>query len=144
MYQLEINQDDAAHYSKRSCPRVFGVPLSNNDNEPESDYRDIARKMLSEMRVSIPEDEIDKIHRIGRECKRAGGVMEQAIIMMLSSWKLHTVVYKQRANLKCLKFLLDLTPRRASVLYMAIAVIKDNSEIDFALANINCHLTMRL
>ena len=77
MDQLEIKQDDAVQYSKRSCLRVFGVPLPNNDNETESDYRDIARKMFSEMNISIPEDGIDRIHRVGRKYKRADGIMEQ-------------------------------------------------------------------
>ena len=75
MDQLEIKQDHAVQYSKRSCLRVFSIPLPSNENETESNYRDIANKMLSEMNVNIPEDGIDRIHRVGREHKRADGVV---------------------------------------------------------------------
>ena len=144
MDQLEIKQDDAVQYSKRSCLRVFGVPLPNNDNETESDYRDIARKMFSEINISIPEDGIDRIHRVGRKYKRADGIKEQAIIMKFSCWKLRTEVYKERKKLKSLKIRLDLTPRRASLLSKAVSVIKDNPKVEFAFANINCRLAIRL
>ena len=144
MDQLEIKQDDAVQYSKRFCLRVFGVPLPNNDNETESDYRDIARKMFSEMNMSIPEDGIDRIHRVGRKYKRADGIMEQAIILKFSCWKLRTEVYKERKKLKSLKIRLDLTPRRASLLSKAVSVIEDNPTVEFAFANINCRLAIKL
>ena len=144
MDQLEIKQDDAVQYSKRSCLRVFGIPLPSNENETESDYRDIANEMFSEMNVSIPEDGIDRIHRVGRKHKRADGVVEQAIIMKLSSWKLHTAVYKERKKLKSVKVRLDLTQRRANLLSKAMSLIKENPEVDFVFANINCHLAIRL
>ena len=49
-----------------------------------------------------------------------------------------------KKNFKSLKIRLDLAQRRASLLSKAISVVKDNPKVDFAFANINCRLAIRL
>ncbi len=54
--ELETRLDDSEHYSRRSCLRVFGVPLPANGKESNSDCVAIAKKIFAEMEVTVPDD----------------------------------------------------------------------------------------
>lgn len=141
--ELETRLDDSEQYSRRSCLRVFGVPLPASGNESNSDCVAIAKKIFAEMEVTVPEDGLDRVHRIGKKEKNAAGIMEQPLIMKFTSWKYRTAVYRGRKKLDSQKVLLDLTPRRAKLLSKARLMVKDNPSVDYSFADVNCRLGIK-
>ncbi len=48
------------------------------------------------MEVAVPDDAIDRIHRIGKKEKNAAGILEQPFIIKFTSWKHSTFRCIQR------------------------------------------------
>ena len=141
--ELEARLDDSEQYSRRSCLRVFGVPLPASGKESNSDCVAIAKKIFAEMEVTVPDDGLDRVHRIGKKDKNADGIMEQPLIMKFTSWKYRTAVYRGRKKLVSQKVLLDLTPRRAKLLSKARLMVKGNPSVDYSFADVNCRLGIK-
>lgn len=143
LLELEVRLDDAEQYSRRSCLRIFGVPLPANGKESNNDCVAIAKEIFEEMEVAVPDDAIDRIHRIGKKEKNAAGILEQPLIIKFTSWKHRTAVYKGRKKLESQRILLDLTPRRAKLLSRARLLVKDNSSVDYSFVDVNCRLGIK-
>ena len=94
--ELETRLDDSEQYSRRPCLRVFVVPLPANGNESNSDCVAIAKKIFAEMGVTVPDDGLDRVHRIDKKEKNAAGIVEQPLIMKFASLKYRTAVYRGR------------------------------------------------
>ncbi len=139
--ELETRLDDSEQYSRRSCLRVFGVPLPASGKESNNDCVAIVKKIFADMEVTVPDDGLDRVHRIGKKEKNADGIMEQPLIMKFTSWK--HAVYRGRKKLKSQKILLDLTPRRAKLLSKARLMVKDNPSVDYSFADVNCRLVIK-
>ena len=94
--ELEVRLDDADQYSRGSCLRVFGVPLPANGKESNNDCVDLAKRIFSEMEVTVPVNVIDRVHRIGKRNKNADGTLGQPLIIKFTAWRYCTAVYKGR------------------------------------------------
>ena len=67
MEKLEVEVEKAEQYIRRSCLRIYGIPVSDDANKSESS-NDCVEKVLDlckEMEVVDPNSEIDRAHRIG-------------------------------------------------------------------------------
>ena len=102
-----------------SCLREFGVTLPANGEESNNDRITIVKKIFAEIGVTVPDDGLDRVHRIGRAEKNAAEIIEQPLIIKFTSWKFRIAVYRGRKKLANLKILLDLTPRRLKLLSKA-------------------------
>ena len=100
------------------------------------------KKVFEEIEVDVPEDEIDRAHRIGKKY-REDGKNEQAMIVKFTSWKYRTAVYRARkkANKKYIQ--LDLTSRRAGLLKDAKKKAEGHENIDFIFVDVNCRLGLK-
>ena len=141
MEKYEEKLDDAEQYSRRSCIRIFGIPLSSG-SESSDDCIAKVKKVFEEIEVDVPEDEIDRAHRIGKKY-REDGKNEQAMIVKFTSWKYRTAVYRARkkANKKYIQ--LDLTSRRAGLLKDAKKKAEGHENIDFIFVDVNCRLGLK-
>ena len=142
--ELEISLDDSEQYSRRSCLRVFGVPLPADGKESNDDCIATAKKIFQEMNVTVPDDSIDRVHRIGKKIKNPTGSLEQALILKFTSWKHRTAVYRGRKKLESQKVRLDLTARRAKLLSKARLMVKDNPNVEYSFADVHCRLGIKL
>ena len=99
--------------------------------------------MLKEMKVSVPADRIDRVHRIGKNSKRKGHV-DQTIIVKFARWNDRAAVYKGRKNLVGKVVHLDLTPRRAKLLAHARESVKEVPEFaELAFVDVNCRVGIK-
>ena len=139
---LEKRVDDTEQYSRRSCIRIYGVPLS--EKETSTDCLSKVKDVFSRLSVEVPGDCIDRAHRIGRVKKNSETKKsEQAVIVKFNSWEKRVAVYRARKELNDVAIQLDLTPRRAKLFAMAREKAKVCDKIDFAFVDINCRLGLK-
>ena len=136
--KLDEKIDDSEQYSRRLCLRVNGIPVYKGD--PKEDCVEKVHEMFNESGVTIDKDAIDRAHRIGRINNHG----KQQIIIRFESFRERTLVYKDRKKCKNAKIVLDLTKRRLNLLLWAKETIKDRDDIDFAFADINCNIGIRM
>ena len=148
MEKLEVEVEKAEQYSRRSCLRIYGIPVPDDANKSETSH-DCVEKVLDlckEMEVNIPDSEIDRAHRIGSK-KRVEGVDQQAVIVKFKSWKSRCAFYRGRKKLdenSPVRIRLDLTAKRLKLLSLAIELSKKNGHVDFAFADVNCRLALKM
>ena len=95
------------------------------------------------MNVNIEESEFNRIHRIGPKIKKNGKVFQQ-IIVKFKGFVPRTKVYRARKHKADIAIHLDLTKRRYLLLKDAYGKAKNCASVDFACADINCSLCLRL
>ena len=59
----EAKYDDIEQYGRRLCLRVNDVPLTKDETSPE--VEDKLREEFINMGINLPENAIDRAHRIG-------------------------------------------------------------------------------
>ena len=106
---IEQRSDDAEQYSRRSCLRIYGIPLPKRSHEDASDCMKKVKKVFKEIDVEVPDDAIDRAHRIGKKVKdRDTGEIGQAMIVKFLSWKHRSSVYRNRKESDDKRISLDL------------------------------------
>ena len=143
MEKLETKIDDQEQYSRRSSLRIFGIPLPPQGHESVETCKEKVQKVFDEMKVQVPKEAIDRVHRIGRWGQNQNGTPLQAMIVKFKSWTHKLSVYRARKNFKDKSIMVDLTPRRADLLKQARDIAKLKSNISFAFADINCRIGVR-
>ena len=108
--EAEQKLDDAEQYSRRACLRIYGIPLPKSF-ESADDSLSKVKGVFKEVEVEVPDEVIDRVHRIGKKEKN-----NQGMTVKCTSWKHRTAVYKGRKRLKDKQIRLDLTSRRARLL----------------------------
>ena len=93
-------------------------------------------EVFSELNVEIPENVIDRAHRIGKVVKINGNNVRQMIVRM-TTWRHRTMVYEARKNCGKYEIKLDLTEHRINLLKKANEQFKSDKH-SFAVCNINC------
>ena len=142
--EMENRLENAEQYSRRSCLRIFGVPLPENGDETSKNCLAKVKQVFKNLGVAVPDDCIDRAHRIGRVKANIDGVKQQAVIVKFRSWEKRVAVYKARKKLDNINVLLDLTPKRAKLFSAARERVKSHSGIQFAFVDINCRLGVKL
>ena len=112
---MENRLENAEQYSRRSCLRIFGVPLPENGDETSKNCLAKVKQVFKNLGVAVPDDCIDRAHRIGMVKANNDGVKQQAVIVKFRSSEKRVAVYKARKKLDNINVLLDLTPKRAKL-----------------------------
>ena len=123
MRDLEVEADDNEQYSRRSCLRITGIPLPQNERESSQECVEKVMDVFEELELDIPEDGIDRAHRVGKKTRVDDGSM-QSMIVKLHSWKKRVAVYHARKKLEDKRIFVDLTFRRAKLLKFAQSLVK--------------------
>lgn len=137
---LKEQNDDSEQYSRRTCLRINGVPTS--PNESADNCLQAVVKIFKEANVDVPNSVIDRAHRIGR----AYGNKPRQIIVKFSTWRHRTDVYKARKLIKeklGLGVQPDLTRARLELLKQ-VQLLCENTNAEFAFADVNCNLGIKL
>eukprot|EP00112_Aurelia_sp_Birch-Aquarium-sp1_P006851 Seg1749.1 transcript_id=Seg1749.1/GoldUCD/mRNA.D3Y31 product="hypothetical protein" protein_id=Seg1749.1/GoldUCD/D3Y31 len=142
--EMENRLENAEQESRRSCLRIFGVPLPKNGDETSKNCLTKVKKVFKDLEGAVPDDCIDRAHRIGRVKTNDDGQKQQAVIVKFRSWEKRVAVYKARKKLDNIKILLDLTPTRAKLLSAARERVKSHPGIQYAFVDINCRLGVKL
>ena len=134
---------NSEQYSRRACLRIHGIPLPKKA-ESATDCMSKVKEVFKEIEVTVPDEAIDRAHRIGAKVKDDNtGEVRQAMIVKFLRWKHRTAVYKGRKKSKDKKILLDLTAKRAKLLKFAMEKTESDDHIDFVFADINCRVGLK-
>ena len=141
---LERKIDDNEQYSRRSCLRINGIPLPENGKETGDVCLDKVRTVLKDLPGNIPDCMFDRAHRVGKTKTDDQGNVSQQMIVKMCSWKARTLIYRNRKVLKNHRCYLDLTKRRFNLKKLADKKIEGNAKVEFALADINCSISIKI
>ena len=113
---LKKSNNDAEQYQHRLCLRINGIELPpDGQMETREDCLEKVQKVFSKLNVEIPENVIDRAHRIGKVVKINVNNARQMIVRM-TTWRHRTMVYEARQNCGKYKIKLDLTKHRINLL----------------------------
>lgn len=103
------------------------------------------KRMFEEADIQIPDNVIDRAHRIGKEhTDRQSNKTCKSIIMRFTTFRHRTLVYRSRKNLKKgIKVRVDLTKRRHTLLTNANKFVADDDQVKFCFVDINCRLKIK-
>lgn len=155
--QLERKSDDNEQYSRRSCLRIHGIEWKgrSTSDDGKEDVKKIVEDCCLEMGIPYNDKDIDRAHRIGKEFfdKETQRTIK-SIIVKFRSWESRKRFYNARpkASAKGVKkpgarkfgVAVDLTKNRHALLQHAKEVIKHYPEVNFAFADVNCSLGIRV
>lgn len=132
---LTKRNDHQEQYSRRYCLRFNGI--AKESNESSQDCVDKVVSVCKDLNINITSKDIDRAHRVGKDRK--------TLIVKFYSFGLRTSVYKARKKAKQnVKIHLDLTKQRLDLLDEASKLVKNDCNVDFVFADINCNVVARL
>ena len=92
---LCIKCDDNEQYSRLYCLRMHGLKFDKN--ESQNDLVSKISEYFSEIGLPYKEEEIDRVHRIGKPYKnKSSGLTMKPIIIKFKSWRDSQNVYRNR------------------------------------------------
>ena len=131
--------EELEQYGRRLCLRVDGI-LSEN-NESSDDVMNLTKSLLKEAKVSVPENVLDRAHRIVPiYTDRVSQKKCTSIIVRFTIFHHRALFCRARKNLKRAKEKLDLTKSRFDLLKRANNYVKEIRAINFNYADVNCRL----
>ena len=128
------------------CLRVEGVGMPQNGKQATTeDILKEVKNIISDAGLSIPEDAIDRAHRIGKG-RIVAGQRQRQIIVKFTSFKHRTMLYKARKAVSPrVRIYLDLTHARKQILDDINSNIREQQLQDcFAFADVNCRLCVKM
>ena len=131
--------DNLEQYSSRESLRFRCFEVKENE-ECESKVKSYIKNCLN---ADIKESEFNRIHRIGPTINKNGKAFQQIIVKFIG-FVPRTKVYRTRKHKADIAIHLDLTKRRYLLLKDAYGKAKNCASVDFACADINCSLCLRL
>ena len=137
--RLRMTNDNAEQYQRRLCLRIDGIDLPPaGQKESAEECLQKVKNVFVELGVEIPDDVVDRAHRIGKITNYKGKQNRQMIVK-LTTWRHRTIIFRARKNNQKYKVRLDLTARRREILQGANKLLNSNME-SFAFADVNCRL----
>ena len=108
---------------------------------------DVTKKVknIIEKELNMPEinNEIDKMHRIGK-VNEENGKKKQDVIIKFKTHAARYAVYDVRKKERSAKFLPNLTKRRGKLLFDALKICEDHDKVNFVYADIHGDTKVRL
>lgn len=130
-------QENADQYQRRLCLRINGVDLPDGEvKETANECLGKVKQVFNELNVDIPDEVIDRAHRIGKSVMWNGKKAQQMIVRF-TTWRHRTIVYQARKNSNKYRIKMDLTKERVGLLRRANEVLNSNQN-SFAFCNYNC------
>ena len=135
--------DDLEQYGRSESLRFNGFQTKQNKSS------EICAKMVNEyirntLKVEVDNNDFNRIHRVGPKLRRDNGKECQQVIIKCKGFISRTKVCRARKHKSDISIQLDLTKRRYDLLKEARTRIKDVESVEYAFANINCSLGLRL
>ena len=132
--------DDLEQYGRRESLRFGGFEVKENEfKECESKVKSYIKNCLN---VDTEESEFSRIHRIGPKINKNGKAFQQ-IIVKFKGFVPRTKCYRAMKQKSDIAIHLDLTKCRY-LLLNAYGKAKNCASVEFACADINCSLCLRL
>ncbi len=120
--------------------RILGKPLPEDGDKTAHNCLEKVKEVFKEAEVAVPDDCIDRAHRISRVKTNDNGKKQQAVIVKFRSWEKRVAVYRVRKKLIEKNILLDLTPSRARLFATAQEKVKSYPGVEFMFVDTNCRL----
>ena len=136
--------DDNEQYSRRTSVRISNIPLPASGPESADDVMEKVKEVIQESKADITFDYLDRAHRVGKPFICEDGSRKQQIIVKFLTWHHRTLLYRNRKKLSSAKIHLDLTQSKFRLLKKSQEKVKDDNRVDFAFADVNCALCVRL
>ena len=104
----------------------------------------LTKILLKEAKISVPENILDRAHRIGPIYTDRGSQKKcKSIIVRFTTFRQRILSYRVRKNLKTAKVKLDLTKSRFDLLKKANNIVNEIRAINFCYADVNCRLRVK-
>eukprot|EP00795_Rhopilema_esculentum_P010179 gene10179-18849_t len=114
--QLQIVKDNLEQYQRRLCLRISGIDLPPHGmKESADDCLDKVKHVFAELGVKVPEEVIDRAHRVGKATDQNGKSGWQMIVG-LTTWRNRTMIYRGRKNVTKYRVKHDFTKKQGEVL----------------------------
>ena len=140
---LKRNNDDSEQYSRRLCLRINGIEPAVN--EKASDCLNKVKRVIKELGVVVPDQCIDRAHRIGNDYTDKSGKSQRGMIVRFTTWRHRTAIFRARKSKKEYSIRLDLTKKRLKLLNDARAMLGEDSEkVEFVFADVNCRIMAKM
>ena len=139
----QVQNEEIEQYGRRLCLRIDGVPTVKD--ETSDDVLKYTNSLFTEAKVDIPENVVDRAHRIGPTYtdKKSNKVCK-SIIVRFTTFRHRTMFFRARKNLKKgVKVKLDLTKSRYNLLKQANEHVDEVPSIKFCYADVNCRLRVK-
>ena len=142
-----LNQkcEDQEQYQRRLCLRINGIPAPPEGQHETAD--DCLQKVKAifedDLALNIPDEVIDRAHRIGKVTK-IGAKKFRQVIVKFTTWRHRSEVYKARKKAQHLRIKLDLTQFRVNTIEKANQILRPKGDKFYAFADINCRICARL
>ena len=135
--------DDLEQYGRRECLRFNGFQTKPNESS-ENCAKMVKQYIRNTLKVEVDDNDFNRIHRIGQKYRRDDGKECQQVVVKFKGFIPRTKVYRARKHKSDISIQLDLTKRRYDLLKEARTRIKDVDSVEYAFADINCSLGLRL
>ena len=104
----------------------------------------LTKTLFKEAKVSVPENVLDRAHRIGPIYTDRGSQKKcKSIIVRFTTFRQRILSYRVRKNLKTAKVKLDLTKSRFDLLKKANNIVNEIRAINFCYTDVNCRLRVK-
>lgn len=137
---LEQGVDDQEQYNRRLCLRIDGIEIEE-DESGEKCLKKV-KSVFKELKVSVPDNVIDRAHRIGRP-KVVKGKRIHTMIVRFTTWRHRTAIYRARKSCPKYKIRLDLTKKRLDAVIKSSKLLEEKN-IGFVFADVNCRLCAKI
>ena len=130
-------------YGRRLCVRIDEIPTQNKESSENVLHK--VTKMWSKAGVEIPNEVVDRPHRIGLSyTDKNSNIACKSVIVRFTTFRNRTMVYGAKKKMKPgVRVKLDSTKSRYTLLTDANKVVKQNPDIKFCYAHINCLLKIK-
>lgn len=140
---MENGIDEQEQYNRRLCLRIDGIaPPKQGQSETGDQCLKKVKSMFKELKVAIPDEVIDRAHRIGNP-KVKNGINIHTMIVRFTTWRHRTTVYRARKASSKYKIRLDLTKKRLNAM-VKVSTDLETKKLGFAFADVNCRLCAKV
>ena len=101
------------------------------------------KAVFNELKVNIPDEVLDRAHRIG-QAKVVAGKRVRQMIVRFTTWRHRTAVYRARKASNQYKVRLDLTRTRLDTIIKTTHRIQEKGLEGFTFADVNCRLCAKI
>ena len=91
---LSVKCEENEQYSRRVSLRINQLPLpdeESDETETSEDVLDKVKELIEEAEIEIPDDCIDRAHRVGKAFVDTNGARKQQVIVRFTTWRHRTL-----------------------------------------------------
>ena len=133
-----VASEENEQYGRKLCLRIDGIPTEKKVSS--ENVLDKVPEMWTEAGVDIPNEVVDRAHRIGPSYTDKNLNVEcKSVIVHFTTFRHRTMADRAKKKMKSgVRVKLDLTKSRYTLLTDANKVVNQNLDIKFCYVDINC------